>query len=204
MLRRQLMRLHHVCFLGCITADAVFIQLVWVWLDHVDEVGQRFLLFHRQRLKMLHDCVREPSLVHAGPRRHLVYLLVASQRIHLERVEVHLGIVGVGFVAVILRVLAPLLVAGRLNLCLVKVADVNVTCLARETNTNLQFYFITRLKLKHKHAHTHNHHTHSYTPSYSMPFIHQEEIFRVEPTLTVESMVSRSFFWATVFWMRLL
>ena len=68
-----------------------------VGLDHVDEVGERLLLRHRDGLQVAREELRQLRLVKAGPGGDLEVFLVPPEGVHLqlEQVDV-LPVTGLG------------------------------------------------------------------------------------------------------------
>lgn len=83
-----------------------------------------------------HTYICQLCLIHARPRGHLVMLLVPSQCVHLQLVEIDLWQIGVSFIAVFLRILSASLRSCTLDATLVKVAYVKVWRLRKQTQTN--------------------------------------------------------------------
>lgn len=91
-------------------------------LHRIDEIGENFLLIHRNLLEMLAHNLSELGLIEARPRAHFEELLVATKRLHLQRVELDFdGTLVVGFTFIAARSRA--FRSRRLDLELVSVTD---------------------------------------------------------------------------------
>lgn len=116
------------------------VQPTFAALHHVDKVGERFLLVHRDVPEMTTHCLCELGLVESWSGLEFVVSLVASQCVHLqlEKVDLrNLDIVIRRLSSVVARL--PLsLIANTLDEVLVEVADVEVA----HTLVNVEFEFL--------------------------------------------------------------
>lgn len=118
-------------------------------LHRVDEIGENFLLIHRNLLEMLAHNLSELGLIEARPRAHFEELLVATKRLHLQRVELDFdGTLVVGFTFIAARSRA--FRSRRLDLELVSVTDelragLKTFFFYVEEKKNIIFIFCNRL-----------------------------------------------------------
>lgn len=85
---------------------------------------------------MLHDAFWQLCLIHARPCGHLVVLFVAPQCVHLQLIQIDFGQIGVRFVAVVFRLFSTALRTSALNSTFVKVTNVYVMGLRKQTVEN--------------------------------------------------------------------
>lgn len=111
-------------------ADVAFlVQAALAALHHVNKVGQRLLLVHRDIPEVATHRLCQLGLVESGPGLQLVVSLVASQRVHLklEKVDLrHFHIMIRGLSSIVTGLPLPL-VADALDEVLMEVADIEVS-----------------------------------------------------------------------------
>lgn len=110
-------------------AIAFLVQAALAALHHVNKVGQRLLLVHRDIPEVTTHRLCQLGLVESRPGLQLVVSLVASQRVHLQLEQVHLRHLHVvirGLPSIVTGLPLPL-VADALDEVLMEVADVEVS-----------------------------------------------------------------------------
>lgn len=118
-------------------------------LHRIDEIGENFLLIHRNLLEMLAHNLSELGLIEARSRAHFEELLIATKRLHLQRVEFDFdGTLVVGFTFIAARSRA--FRSRRLDLELVSVTDelragLKTFFFYVEEKKNIIFIFCNRL-----------------------------------------------------------
>lgn len=123
-------------------AVAFLVQATLAALHHVNKVGQRLLLVHRDVPEVTTHRLCQLGLVESGPGLQLVVSLVAPQCVHLQLEKVnlrHLHIMIWGLSSIVTGL--PLsLVADALDEVLMEVADVEMS----NTLVDVQLEFLLR------------------------------------------------------------
>lgn len=121
-----------VCRKGLVqlfAAVRLLVQPALTALHHVNEIGQRLLLVHRNVPEVTTDRLSQLGFVESGAGLQLVVSLVASQCVDLQLEQVHLWDlhVVVGRLPSVVAGFPLPLVANALDEVLVKIADVEVS-----------------------------------------------------------------------------
>lgn len=122
----------HECFeVGskiCILVFPFPVKFALVRFDHIDEVRKRLLFGHGNRFEMSHQAVCQLSFVETRATWNFELLLVTPKSVHLQLVEIDVGMLGVCFARVILRVLPSPLCSHTLNEIFVVITNIDMVC----------------------------------------------------------------------------
>lgn len=119
-------------------------ESIAVSFDSIDEVCENVFLDHCQRSEVFQQVLRQLSLVHSGPCRHLEVALISPQGIDLQLVQVNvvrqvrgggMRVGGIVLHRLIERLATPLPRAGRLDGRLVELANIHMLGLRVDSKT---------------------------------------------------------------------